>query len=348
MSNIELESSLVNVSRNNQLCFRNSDFNFGLHTVFSALSSDWRRNHPQPTDDAHDNSKYQHPISVNKPMSCPPAAASSRFEQDQFVYKAFESESVTNAPSPSIDVENDYDSGDNSMSPVSIPATQQKILHSDQQRAILSSSSQDLAQSHAMELTAANVPAGFPLNYQQLYANNAALYGAPVMFSGAIHAAHASYMAGLPLHAAMSPNETYLKAIQAAACGMYSHAAMTPPVNPNLMSCKPPNMHNPAGPMLALAPSAPVGIPKTSQCASVEALNKSEAEQRNGYANTTSAVTNNGTGTYLNDKVTDVSNDAGKDSHFKVPNGKEGSLKHRILRPPSSECLEVNKTPTMR
>lgn len=246
------------------------------------------------------------------------------------------------------------------MSPVSIPAQQQKTLHSEQQTLLLASH-QLAQQSHAMELTAANVPSGFPLNYQQLYANNAALYGAPVMFSGAIHAAHASYMAGLPIHAALSPNDTYLKAIQAAACGIYNPTALAPPPisAPNHIPCKPTSIHNATGPMMALASSTVTGIPpKSPQYMSNELVNKSEADQAKDYQVQTSINTHqkaqrlnnsgSGSGTYLNDKVNDTNCDAVNDSHFKVPNGKEGSLKHRILRPSGNECPETNKTPVMR
>ncbi|XP_075154545.1 ataxin 1 [Haematobia irritans] len=250
------------------------------------------------------------------------------------------------------------------MSPVSIPAHQRKLIHSDQQAIIGStvpSHHQQLPQTHAMELTTASVPSGFPLNYQQLYANNAAIYGTPVMFSGAIHAAHASYMAGLPMHAALSPNDNYLKAIQAAACGIYSPTALAPPLNPaNLMSCKATSIHNSTGPLMALAPSTPIAIPSKSPqyLPSNDMINKSEVEQTvqdyhassplNAIASTRLSQGGSGTGTYLNDKVSDNNNDASNDSHFKVPNGKEGSLKHRILRPPSSDGLETSKTPVMR
>ncbi|XP_013115516.1 uncharacterized protein LOC106093080 [Stomoxys calcitrans] len=246
------------------------------------------------------------------------------------------------------------------MSPVSIPTHQQKNLHSEQQ-AILTTASphHQLPQTHAMELTTASIPTGYPLNYQQLYANNAALYRTPVMFSGAIHAAHASYMAGLPLHAALSPNDSYLKAIQAAACGIYSPTALAPPMNPaNLMSCKQTSIHNSTGPMMALAPSAPKSpqyapndmITNNKSC-DLEQTTKDYLSPTSHSATTPGSRLSNGTpgsGTYLNDKVTDSSNDAANDSHFKVPNGKEGSLKHRILRPPSSESLETGKTPVMR
>ncbi|XP_023294846.2 putative uncharacterized protein DDB_G0271606 [Lucilia cuprina] len=294
--------------------------------------------------------------------------------------------SPSSSTSTSIDVENDDndDCGERIMSPVSIPSHQQKPLLNDTRNPSQSAFTN-------MELTAGSIPSGFPLNYQQLYANNAALYGTPVMFSGAIHAAHASYMAGLPLHAALSPNETYLKAIQAAACGIYSPTALVPPppppsassataLNTSLISGKPSSLHNPtASSMMALAPSSqPMGISKSPQqhhhhqqqqyspniasscIAEVEQQKKdyhvpplnSQTSLRLNASGSGSSNNNNSTGTYLNDKVNErlTSVDASKDSHFKVPNGKEGSLKHRILRPPSnSECAtEPAKTPVMR
>ncbi|KAM7350797.1 ataxin 1 [Cochliomyia hominivorax] len=313
--------------------------------------------------------------------------------------------SPSSSTSSSIDVENDDNvvvdncgSSIRIMSPVSIPSShQQKSLLNDTRNPSQSAFTN-------MELTAGSIPTGFPLNYQQLYANNAALYGAPVMFSGAIHAAHASYMAGLPLHAALSPNESYLKAIQAAACSIYSPPALAPPapppstaaaavaaaaaaVNPSLISSKSTthHQHNPLGlSMMALAPSTQpsMGISKSPQQqqqhqhqnhhlhhhqqqqqqyspTSVTEVER-ESQTKKDYQISSvrlnvgsSSNSNTSSGTYLNDKVNErLSNiDATKDSHFKVPNGKEGSLKHRILRPPSnSDCAtEQNKQiPVMR
>lgn len=313
-------------------------------------------------------------------------------------HKIYVSTPSSSSSSPSIDVENDDNTTDNSaeriMSPVSIP-TQHHHQHLLQQKPLLNDTRNPSQSAFTnMELTAGSIPSGFPLNYQQLYANNAALYGAPVMFSGAIHAAHASYMAGLPLHAALSPNETYLKAIQAAACGIYSPTALAPPPpppanhappppqqsssvaagNPNLLPSKTSTQHNPLGSsMMALAPSSqqPMGIPKSPQhqYSPTRSITEVEREHQAKKDYQTSSVrlncvsgsignnSNNTSvsGTYLNDKVNErlTSVDATKDSqHFKVPNGKEGSLKHRILRPPSnSDCTaeQNNKTiPVMR
>lgn len=311
---------------------------------------------------------------------------------------------TSSSGSSSIDVEND-DKDDKAtsvsecvaMSPVSIPTPhQQKPLLADTRNASQSAFS-------AMELTAGAIPSPFSLSYQQLYASNTALYGAPVMFSGAIHAAHASYMAGLPLHAALSPNETYLKAIQAAACGIYSPTALaTTPAAPQAvviptssiasssLNCKSLPVSTPASTLLNssvtnainLAPPAtspsPAATTKSSShhLYSTNTCNTNTNNNSNSNSNSKSSLkheitkkdyhnsstlqsqsrvnaTNNGNnGTYLNDKVNERLTGAGaaKDSHFKVPNGKEGSLKHRILRPASNvdTATESNRNPVMR
>ena len=306
---------------------------------------------------------------------------------------------ASSSSSSSIDVENDdkYDKESQPserilMSPVSIPTPhQQKPLLHDTRNTSQS------AYSSAMELTAGAIPSPFSLSYQQLYANNTALYGAPVMFSGAIHAAHASYMTGLPLHAALSPNETYLKAIQAAACGIYSPTALaTTPAAPQAMvipstssstsslNCKSSStvsnsastLHNSSlTNVINLSPEtppSPAAHGKTS-AHHLYSTNIMSNATSNGNSNsnlkheptkkdyqasamqsqTRSSATNNShNGTYLNDKVNERLGgvDAAKDSHFKVPNGKEGSLKHRILRPASNvdPVADAHKTPIMR
>uniref|UniRef100_A0A1I8N925 AXH domain-containing protein n=1 Tax=Musca domestica TaxID=7370 RepID=A0A1I8N925_MUSDO len=269
--------------------------------------------------------------------------------------RSFSGSDSQSSESTSIDILGIEDCGDNIMSPVSIPSSQTSLLPSEPR---LTSLPQHLHSAQTMELTAANVPSGFPLNYQQLYASNAALYGAPVMFSGALHAAHASYMAGLPMHAALPPNESYLKALQAAACGLYNPAGLPHPMtNPNVMSCKAANMHNPATPMMALAPSAPITMPpKSPQYTNVNDnhISKPESEQHhfatslNGSGSVRLGNASSTNGTYLNEKVNESGSDAANDSHFKVPNGKEGTLKHRILKPSSSEGSDATKTPVMR
>ncbi|XP_073834485.1 ataxin 1 [Musca autumnalis] len=270
--------------------------------------------------------------------------------------QSFSRSDSQSSESTSIDIVDIEDCGDNSMSPVSIPATQKSLLSSEPKSTALP---QHLRQSQAMELTTASVPSGFPLNYPQLYANNAALYGAPVMFSGALHAAHASYMAGLPMHAALPPNETYLKAIQAAAaCGIYNPTGLPHPITPpNLMSCKSANIPSSAAQMMALAPSAPIAMPpKSPQYTNTNdiQINKSETEQHHSSTslNATGSVrlgsTSSTNGTYLNEKVNENNSDAANDSHFKVPNGKEGSLKHRLIKPSANESSDVNKIPVMR
>ncbi|XP_065363692.1 ras guanine nucleotide exchange factor Q [Calliphora vicina] len=428
MSNDEYKTSLLNYNRyyfgqpttnnNNNYCSNNSSSIY--QTVFPAKRSD-KNSQTTPssqkptyqTDDVNDNNNNN-----NNSNNTDKRVIDSQFVPMNLITNTgldlshsirkptftnyYNNESLTyhnnsyvsspsSSTSASIDVENDDDddhnddSGDRIMSPVSIPSHhQQKPLLNDTRNPSQSAFTN-------MELTAGSIPSGFPLNYQQLYANNAALYGAPVMFSGAIHAAHASYMAGLPLHAALSPNENYLKAIQA--CGIYSHTALAPPpppppasssasVNPSLISMKSSSLHNTTGSsMMALAPSSqPMGISKSPQqhhhqhqqqqqqhyspnIASSGSIAEVEQQKKDYHVSPLNSQTalrlsasgsgnGNSSGTYLNDKVNErlTSVDATKDSHFKVPNGKEGSLKHRILRPPSnSECAtEPNKTPVMR
>lgn len=327
--------------------------------------------------------------------------AGLRSEEFSKPKQSLSSASSSSSGSPSIDVENDTEEDENCF--VGVNKFDSAAENATTSNNIIIPKTQYPNPLVNMELTAASVPTGFPLNYQQMYASNAALYGAPVMFTGALHA---SYLAGLPLHAAMSPNESYLKAIQAAACGLYNPSVLAPT---NLVNCKPPpaplqqshqsanNLHHPittTSSMIALAPSANtiVGIPDSPQYSPNDVVrNKQDQanDSKKDYHSVPSslATTHNATiglsiqqqpstlvtaatstttctrltpkGTYLQGKtvnersagaeaVTASNTTTQHDTHFKVPNGKEGSLKHRILRPPSNESSEVSKTPIMR
>ena len=389
----------------------NNNKNFKPMNLITNTGLDLSHSIRKPTTYNHHSNNHSHSLSNSVTTSTTLTNTGNYYENASLNLLNGNYPNITYALSPassssssSIDVENDDKDDKESqlsdrilMSPVSIPTPhQQKPLLADTRNTSQS------AYSAAMELTAGAIPSPFSLSYQQLYANNTALYGAPVMFSGAIHAAHASYMTGLPLHAALSPNETYLKAIQAAACGIYSPTALTaapaapqavvipshtaasssPSSSSSSLNCKSsPTVsasastpHNSSVTnVINLAPAtppSPVAHTKSSPH-HLYSTNIMSNSTSNGNSNLKheptkkdyhaaamqsqtrlSATNNSHNGTYLNDKVNERLSgiDAAKDSHFKVPNGKEGSLKHRILRPASNvdNATDANKTPIMR
>uniref|UniRef100_A0A1A9WAZ5 AXH domain-containing protein n=1 Tax=Glossina brevipalpis TaxID=37001 RepID=A0A1A9WAZ5_9MUSC len=303
-------------------------------------------------DNKNNNLHYSRPVTLPMSLLTNPRYINHSITPPQYTH-SYNEESRHSSSASSIDILNaDDDNHTTSMSPVSIPTQHQKTTPA------MPEATFNPTEIRNMELTAGAIPMpnSFQLNYPQLYANSTAavsLYGAPVMFSNAIHAAHAAtYMNSLPLHAQLSPNDThslsnaYLKAVRAVGCNIYN-PALTPLVNTNLMPSKHSSLHNPTSSMIALAPSVPVGItaysPNSTYSATVkESYKKTESEIKKDYHSPPISRLDNGV--YLS--VTKGANTT--KSQFKVPNGKEGSLKHRLLKPPNADETEIKKNSTMR
>uniref|UniRef100_A0A1B0G7H7 AXH domain-containing protein n=1 Tax=Glossina morsitans morsitans TaxID=37546 RepID=A0A1B0G7H7_GLOMM len=295
---------------------------------------------------------YSRPVTLPMSLLTNPRYINHSISPLQYTH-SYNDESRHSSSASSIDIVNtDDDNHIISMSPVSIPTQHPKTTPA------MPEATFNPTEVRNMELTtgAVPVPNNFQLNYPQLYTNSTAtvsLYGAPVMFSNAIHAAHAAtYINSLPLHAQLSPNDThplsnaYLKSVRAVGCNIYN-PALTPIVNTNLMPSKHSSLHNPTSSMIALAPSVPVGLteysPNLTFSATVkEPYKKTESEIKKDYHSPSTTRLDNGVCLSVSKETTATK------SQFKVPNGKEGSLKHRLLRPPSIDENEPKKNSTMR
>ncbi|XP_054727991.1 ataxin-1 [Anastrepha obliqua] len=269
--------------------------------------------------------------------------------------------------SSSVDVENDE-----SMSPVSSNSAQvgRKILDHATLLGGGSAAKQPTYSETSASSAAAAVVAAYQYNYSQIYGGGrpAGLYNAPIIFTApnphvsqhivqhpnAVHGAHVppAYLGAMGTHSpAISPDESgvypaeYLKALQnAVAAGVFQAA---PPHSTSVFQ---------ASPLANSNSTASAGITKSRLRSSAAATMSApvtvasppaKGEQR------TATTTKLSTGTYLYEKAKRSPPDkpAETEKFFKIPSGKEGSLKHRILTRPASvdkTTTTPGKTPVMR
>ncbi|XP_037938785.1 uncharacterized protein DDB_G0275275 [Teleopsis dalmanni] len=242
-----------------------------------------------------------------------------------------------------VDIEND-----DSMSPHSIPAPTRKPVD-------IALMHQPLASNEPTNITATNaLPTTYPFNYAHLYANGAALYSAPLVFSAHqthhqtpndIASSHETYLNALHAHHNIESGEAnsfsaeYIKAAMAAGILNSAQTHHLTQSHKNVLSSYKSNSALPF--TMTPAYTRTTKSPNTSN----NQRQKSESDTKT----TTTPMIKYSTGTYLNDKVNISNNESGTNNYFKVPNGKEGSLKHRILtRPTNTESPEITKNSVMR
>ncbi|XP_067639354.1 ataxin-1 [Eurosta solidaginis] len=272
--------------------------------------------------------------------------------------------------SSSVDVENDE-----CMSPVSSSnssqASARKLFDTT---ALLTGGKQQPAYSEASASSAAAaVVAAYQYNYTQLYGGGsvrpgAGLYNAPVIF--AAHNPHVSHVVPHPsaMHGGNAPlSTTYLSpmgahspAVSPGESSVYSAEYLKALQNAVFQTAPPPLttpvFHtSPLGNASSISSKSRLRSPSAAATNSATAQAQVASLQNSGDQSspTTTTTTKLSTGTYLYEKARrpPPATPADSEKFFKIPSGKEGSLKHRILTRPTNTDKTVAAaatTPVMR